>query len=40
MKILWSQNYKIKCIERNVDINGMGMYTLGKYRKSINDEQI
>ena len=25
--------------ERNVDINGIGMYTLGKYRKSISDEQ-
>ena len=25
--------------ERSVDINGIGMYTLGKYRKSINDEQ-
>ncbi len=25
--------------ERNVDINGIGMYTLGKYRKSINEEQ-
>ena len=25
--------------ERSVDIDGIGMYTLGKYRKSINDEQ-
>ena len=25
--------------ERSVDINGIGMYTLGKYRKSIDDEQ-
>ena len=25
--------------ETNVDINGIGMYTLGKYRKSINEEQ-
>ena len=25
--------------EMNVDINGIGMYTLGKYRKSLNDEQ-
>ena len=25
--------------ERSVDINGIGMYTLGKYRKSINDDQ-
>ena len=25
--------------ESSVDINGIGMYTLGKYRKSINDEQ-
>ena len=25
--------------ERSVDINGIGMYTLGKYRKIINDEQ-
>ena len=25
--------------ERSVDINGIGMYTLGKYRKSINEEQ-
>ena len=24
--------------ERSVDINGIGMYTLGKYRKSISDE--
>ena len=24
--------------ERNVDINGIGMYTLGKYRKSISEE--
>ena len=24
--------------ERNVDIDGIGMYTLGKYRKSISDE--
>ena len=25
--------------ERSVDINGIGMYTLGKYRKTISDEQ-
>ena len=25
--------------ERNVDINGIGMYTLGKYRKTISEEQ-
>ena len=25
--------------ERTVDINGIGMYTLGKYRKSVNEEQ-
>ena len=25
--------------ERSVDINGIGMYTLGKYRKSISDDQ-
>ena len=25
--------------ERSVDINGIGMYTLGKYRKSITDDQ-
>ena len=25
--------------ERSVDINGIGMYTLGKYRKIIDDEQ-
>jgi phospholipid transport system substrate-binding protein len=25
--------------ERSVDINGIGMYTLGKYRKSIDEEQ-
>ena len=25
--------------ERSVDINGIGMYTLGKYRKTINEEQ-
>ena len=25
--------------ERSVDINGIGMYTLGKYRKSINEEE-
>ena len=25
--------------ERSVDIDGIGMYTLGKYRKTINDEQ-
>ena len=25
--------------ERSVDINGIGMYTLGKYRKSVNEEQ-
>ena len=25
--------------ETNVDINGIGMYTLGKYRKSLNEEE-
>ena len=25
--------------ETNVDINGIGMYTLGKYRKSLNEDQ-
>ena len=25
--------------ERSVDINGIGMYTLGKYRKSLNENQ-
>ena len=25
--------------ERNVDINGIGLYTLGKYRKIINEDQ-
>ena len=25
--------------ETNVDINGIGMYTLGKYRKNLNDDQ-
>ena len=25
--------------ERNVDINGIGMYTLGKYRKMLNEDQ-
>ena len=25
--------------ERNVDIDGIGMYTLGKYRKTISDEE-
>ena len=25
--------------EKSVDINGIGMYTLGKYRKTVNDEQ-
>ena len=26
--------------EQNVDINGIGMYTLGKYRKTLNENQI
>ena len=26
--------------EENVDINGIGMYTLGKYRKSLSENQI
>jgi len=26
--------------ERSVDINGIGMYTLGKYKKSISEEEI
>ncbi len=38
-----SVNLKIETLndiaERNVDINGIGMYTLGKYRKILNDEQ-
>ena len=25
--------------ERSVDINGIGMYTLGKYRKNLNEDQ-
>ena len=25
--------------ERSVDINGIGMYTLGKYRKILNEDQ-
>ena len=25
--------------ETNVDINGIGMYTLGKYRKNLNEDQ-
>ncbi len=28
-----------KIAENNVDINGIGMYTLGKYRKTIRDDQ-
>ncbi len=38
-----SINLKIETLndiaERSVDIDGIGMYTLGKYRKSINEEQ-
>jgi len=38
-----SVNLKIETLndiaERSVDINGIGMYTLGKYRKIISDEQ-
>ena len=38
-----SVNLKIETLndiaERSVDINGIGMYTLGKYRKTITDEQ-
>ena len=38
-----SINLKIETLndiaERNVDIEGIGMYTLGKYRKIISDEQ-
>jgi len=38
-----SINLKIETLndiaERNVDINGIGMYTLGKYRKILSDEQ-
>ena len=30
----------IKLAESSVDINGIGMYSLGKHRKSINDEQL
>ena len=25
--------------EQSVDINGVGLYTLGKYRKTLNDNQ-
>ena len=38
-----SVNLKIETLndiaERSVDINGIGMYTLGKHRKKLNDEQ-
>jgi len=38
-----SVNLKIETLndiaERSVDIDGIGMYTLGKYRKTLNDEQ-
>jgi len=38
-----SVNLKIETLndiaERSVDIDGIGMYTLGKYRKSLNDEE-
>tara|TARA_Y100001960_G_C14559861_1_gene770214 strand:+ start:350 stop:940 length:591 start_codon:yes stop_codon:yes gene_type:complete len=38
-----SVNLKIETLndiaERSVDIDGIGMYTLGKYRKTINEEQ-
>ena len=38
-----SVNLKIETLndiaERSVDINGIGMYTLGKYRKILSDEQ-
>jgi len=38
-----SINLKIETLndiaERSVDINGIGMYTLGKYRRIISDEQ-
>ena len=30
----------IKLAESSVDINGIGMYSLGKHRKSINDEKL
>ena len=30
----------IKLAESSLDINGIGMYSLGKHRKSINDEQL
>ena len=30
----------INLAEENVDINGIGMYSLGKYRKSLNENQI
>ena len=37
-----SESYKIdklkKIANKNVDINGIGLYTLGKYRKSLNDD--
>ena len=34
-KIIWLNNIA----ETNVDINGIGMYTLGKYRKNLNEDQ-
>ena len=33
-------NQLIGLAEINVDINGIGMYTLGKYRKSLSEDQI
>ena len=30
----------INLAEENVDINGIGMYTLGKYRKTLSENQI
>tara|TARA_B100002051_G_scaffold123392_1_gene117549 strand:- start:52 stop:648 length:597 start_codon:yes stop_codon:yes gene_type:complete len=39
-----SKNEKMSMLvdlaEQNVDINGIGMYTLGKYRKTLNENQI
>ena len=33
-------NQLIGLAEINVDIDGIGMYTLGKYRKSLSEDQI
>ena len=40
MQLLKKKIIKLNNIaETNVDINGIGMYTLGKYRKSLNEDQ-